>query len=76
MCVCVTVCLPTTKPNSQQAWVCVLVKSANAGAGCPSPPDLACFVYNEKEESFVYWGRNSVLRLTNAIVERLEPRRR
>ncbi len=70
-----TVCLPTSKPNAQQAWVCVLVESANAGAGssCPSPPDLACFVYNEEEESFVYWGRNSVLRLTKAIVK---PRRR
>ncbi len=52
----------------EQAWVCVHVNSAFAGAGCPLPPDLACYVYNEEEGTFAYWGRNSILRLTEAIV--------
>ena len=47
-----------------QAWACVRIDSALAGAVCPSPPDLACFVYDEEEGVFIYWGRNSALRLT------------
>jgi hypothetical protein len=56
----------------EQVWVCVRVDSAPPGADCPPPPDLACFVYDEEEGEFFYWGPNSILRLTKAAVE---PRR-
>jgi hypothetical protein len=60
--------------TSEQVWACVRVDSAPAGAVCPSPPDLACYVYDEEKGAFSYWGRNSALRLT--IARRREVARR
>ncbi len=60
---------PHQRSNAQrnaQAWACVRIDSAPAGAVCPPPPDLACFVYDEERGAFAYWGRNSALRLTQA----------
>ncbi len=53
-----------------QAWACLRVGSAPAGAVCPLPPDLACFLFDEEEGTFSYWGRNSVLRLVKATQPR------
>ena len=47
--------------NEVQAWVCILHQFAHPA--CPSPPDLACFVFNERSGLFAYWGPNSQLKL-------------
>jgi hypothetical protein len=49
-----------------QAWACVRVDSAPPGTVCPSPPDLACFVYDEEKGAFYFWGPNSALLFTKA----------
>ena len=73
-----SLCLPVgpkLKGGEGQAWACVRVYSPPAGAVCPSPPDLACFVYDEEERAFSYWGRNSALHLTKAIQRTRKQRR-
>ena len=44
-----------------QVWVCL--QHVFDTPSCPSPPDLACYTYDEAEEEFTYFGRNSELRL-------------
>ena len=61
-----------------QVWVCLLEPELPVQCGgqggilqpdlssnfsASSSMDLACYVYNEKAQSLVYWGPNSILAL-------------
>ncbi len=35
----------------------------SGSGGKAAPPKLACFVFNEQTQQFVFWGPNSALRL-------------
>jgi hypothetical protein len=60
--------------NTMQVWMCLLEPSLPAGCGGgntgvygdPLPGrGLACYVYNEPEQRFVFWGPNSLLSLVD-----------
>ncbi len=58
------VCPTQFNPRYAQVWACTRVDpGSSSAAACPSPPDLACFIYDEEAAIFVYWGPNSALRL-------------
>uniref|UniRef100_A0A7S0MLS6 Uncharacterized protein n=1 Tax=Cryptomonas curvata TaxID=233186 RepID=A0A7S0MLS6_9CRYP len=44
-----------------QVWACV--SHSFRDQACPSPPDLACYKYNERHARFAFWGPNSKLLL-------------
>ena len=46
-----------------QVWMCL--KNTFEDPYCPSPPDLACYVFNEEEKTFIYFGPNSYFRLVS-----------
>ncbi len=46
-----------------QVWMCLSQNFSEAE--CPSPPDLACYVFNEAIRAFIYYGPNSYLRLVS-----------
>lgn len=51
----------TQQPCVPQAWICI--NASFPQPECPSPPDLACYVYNHVLSEFVYYGPNSYLGL-------------
>jgi len=48
-----------------QVWMCL--SQTFSDAKCPSPPDLACYVFNEAIRAFIYYGPNSYLQLVGRV---------
>jgi hypothetical protein len=46
-----------------QVWICLLEARLPTFCRGTSPKDLACYVYNEEDHQFVYWGPNYFLHL-------------
>ena len=51
--------LGNLRTNEVNVWVCMLCQFNHST--CPSPPNLACYTYNETSKQFTYWGSRASL---------------
>ena len=58
--------LSTTQLN---VWACLLRRFDRSE--CPSPPNLACYTYNETSKLFSYWGPNDRVQLVETSLVQL-----